>query len=189
MLCFDIVKWDKLVQTIKQNAKYCTNWADWRKKKPSRLRMRWGYRSVNLSKLMRCYSSNLVTIGEHEVLPFIVLPNLNRAKVWRKDGRDLKRRIHWIQCLTKIKTVREDDQYAWLMRGSPFHSRIFSSSGNSGIKVIQDNCLQLRDLIPRARIQFRKGSVVSTGRRRRESSHLKLVQETMLLELALLLLI
>lgn len=50
------------------------------------------------------------------------------------------------------------------------HSRIFSSSGNSGIKVIEDNCLPLRDLIPRARIQFRKGSVVST---RRESSHLK----------------
>jgi hypothetical protein len=40
----------------------------------------------------------------------------------------------------------------------------------------------------KARIQFRKGSVVST-RRRRESSHLKLVQKTMLLELALLLLI
>jgi hypothetical protein len=56
--------------------------------------MRWGYRSVNLSKLTRCYSSNLVTIGEHEVLPFKVLLNLNRAKVWRKDGRDLKRRIH-----------------------------------------------------------------------------------------------
>jgi hypothetical protein len=56
--------------------------------------MRWGYRSVKLSKLTRCYSSNSVTIGEHEVLPFKVLPNLSTAKVWREDGRDLKRRIH-----------------------------------------------------------------------------------------------
>jgi hypothetical protein len=55
--------------------------------------MRRGYQSVKLSKLTRCYSTNLVTIAEHEILLFKVLPNLNRAKVWRKDGRDLKRRI------------------------------------------------------------------------------------------------
>jgi hypothetical protein len=71
------------------------------------------------------------------------------------------------------------------MGGSPLHSRIFSSSGNSGIKVIERQLPTIKgsDTESKDSIQERISSVNKKGKFSPE-----VVQKTMLLELALLLL-